>query len=115
MTRLRDVHAALERAAGILIELELLVCHSAFLRSPPSAAFLDFLLVALHDLGENVGLAQDQVLLGAELDLGAAVLGEDDLVTLLDVHLDVLAVFVPRAGADREDAPALRLLLGGVR
>src|SRR6188474_2051784 len=67
------------------------------------------------DLGQDVRLAQDQDLVGADLDLGAAVLGEDDLVTLLDVHLDVLAVLVPRPGADSQDAAALRLLLGGIR
>ena len=33
----------------------------------------------------------------------------------LEIHLDVLAVLVPRAGADGENATALRLLLGGVR
>src|SRR5918994_4385500 len=63
------------------------------------------------DLGQDVRLAQDQDLVGAELDLGSAVLGEDDLVTLLDVHLDVLPVLVTRAGTDCEDTAALRLLL----
>src|SRR5262245_56791984 len=62
------------------------------------------------DLGQDVRLAQDQDLVGAELDLGAAVLGEDDLVTLLHVHLDVLPVLVAGAGADGEDLAALRLL-----
>src|SRR6185503_12219687 len=66
------------------------------------------------DLGQDVRLAQDQDLVGSELDLGPAVLGEDDLVTLLDVHLDVLPVLVARAGTDREDLAALRLLLRGV-
>ena len=42
-------------------------------------------------------------------------LREDDLVALVDVHLDVLAVLVARARADGEDAAALRLLLRGVR
>src|SRR5213080_1621509 len=72
------------------------------------------LAVADH-LGQHVALAQDQDLVGTDLDLGSAVLGEDDLVTLLHVHLDVLAVIVPRAGAHCEDAAALRLLLRGVR
>src|SRR5207237_8255038 len=67
------------------------------------------------DLGEDVRFAQDQNLVGADLDLGAAVLAEDDLVTLLDVHGDVLAVLVAGAWADCQDAAALRLLLGGVR
>src|ERR687891_335734 len=79
-----------------------------------SVSLLDSRAVA-DDLRQDVRLAQDQVLVGADLDLGAAVLGEDDLVTLLQVHLDVLAVLVPGAGADRQDTAALRLLLGGVR
>ena len=37
-----------------------------------------------------------------------------DLVTLLDIHLDVLPLLVTRAGADRQDLAALRLLLSGV-
>src|SRR5687767_14192557 len=72
-------------------------------------------LAVADDLGEHVRFAQDQVVVGAELDLGAAVLREDDLVTVLEVHLDVLAVLVAGARANREDAAALRLLLRGVR
>src|ERR687892_138212 len=79
-----------------------------------SVSLLDSRAVA-DDLRQDVRLAQDQVLVGADLDLGAAVLGEDDLVTLLQVHLDELAVLVARAGAHGEDAAALRLLLGRVR
>src|SRR5919204_1495890 len=66
------------------------------------------------DLGEHVGLAQDQHLVGPELDLRAAVLGEDDLVALGDLHRHDLALVVAGAWAYREDATALRLLLGGV-
>src|SRR6476619_351929 len=73
-----------------------------------------FLRRMSDDLGEYVRLAQDQNLVGADLDLGAAVLGEDDLVALRDVHLDALPVLVARAGADRQDLAALRLLLGRV-
>src|SRR2546421_7438581 len=72
-------------------------------------------LARADDLREHVRLAQDQDLVGAELDLGAAVLREDDLVALGDVHRDELALVVPAARADGEDATALRLLLGGVR
>src|SRR5881398_662498 len=71
-------------------------------------------LAVANDLGEHVRLTQDQNLVGPELDLGPAVLAEDDLVAFLEIHLDVLPVLVPTAGADREDAAALRLLLGGV-
>src|SRR5262249_55918164 len=66
------------------------------------------------DLGQDVGLAEDQILLTADLDLGAAVLGIDDLVALLDVERDELAVLVA-AGADLEDAAGLRLLLCRIR
>src|SRR5499427_10217666 len=72
-------------------------------------------LAGTHDLGEHVRLAQDQVLVGADLDLGPAVLGEDDLVAVLQVHCDELSVVVPGARADGEDAAALRLLLRGIR
>src|SRR6476469_8041981 len=67
------------------------------------------------DLRQDVRLAQDQNLVGADLDLGSAVLAENDLVALFDVHGDVLAILVAGAWADRQDAAALRLLLGGVR
>src|SRR5512132_4258772 len=67
------------------------------------------------DLRKHVGLAQDQDIVRAEPDLGPAVLGEDDLVTLLHVHLDVLAVLVAGARPDGQDATALRLLLRRVR
>src|SRR4051812_44007303 len=72
-------------------------------------------LASPDDLGENVALAQDQVLVHADLDLSAAVLGEDDLVALLQVHCDELSVVVPAARADGEDAAALRLLLRRIR
>src|SRR5687768_10252386 len=63
-----------------------------------------------HDLGEHVRLAKNQVLVGAELHFGAAVLRVDDLVTDLDVHGDVLPVLVTATRADRHDAAALGLL-----
>src|ERR1700746_3333797 len=72
-------------------------------------------LAGARDLREPIRRAKDQVLVGAALDLGPAVLGEDDLVALLQVHRNELAVLVPGARADCEDAAALRLLLRGVR
>ena len=66
--------------------------------------------------GENVTGGEDEVLLAAVLDLGAAVLAVDDLVADLDVERDALvAVLVPAAGADGEDLALLRLLLRRVR
>src|SRR5205807_1756177 len=68
------------------------------------------LALAGDDLREDVRLAQDQVLIAGILDLGAAVLGEDDLVAVLDVERHQLPVFVA-TGAGREHLASLRLLL----
>src|SRR5919201_525976 len=62
-------------------------------------------------LREHVRLSENQHFVGPELDLGPAVLAEDDLVAFLEIHLDVLPVLVPGTGTDGEDAAALRLLL----
>src|SRR3954462_1722014 len=67
--------------------------------------------ISAGDLGEDVGLAQDQQVLAFDGDLGAAVLGVQDLVTLGDVERDALAVVVELALADREHLALLRLLL----
>jgi len=69
-----------------------------------------------HDLRENVRLAQDENLVGSDLDLGAAVLRKDDLVADRDVERDQFTRRLGTgAGANREHATALRLLLGRVR
>ena len=68
------------------------------------------------DLREHVALAQDQVVGALDPDLGAAVLREDDLVALGDVHRDALAgLAVAGARPGGDDAAALRLLERGVR
>src|SRR5204863_4373886 len=68
------------------------------------------------DLRQHVGSTENQVLLVADLDLGASVLRKDDLVALGDVQRNELTrMLAPLARADREHAPALRLLLGGIR
>src|SRR3954467_4820835 len=64
---------------------------------------------------EDVARAEDEELVAAVLDLGAAVLAVDDLVTDLDVERDAVAVVVDATGADRQDLTLLGLLLGGVR
>src|ERR671936_1286659 len=71
-------------------------------------------LAVANDLREHVRLTQDQNFVGSELDLGPAVLAEDDLVAFLEIHLDVLPVLVPCTGTDGEDTAALRLLFRGV-
>src|SRR4051794_4819838 len=67
------------------------------------------------DLGQDVGLAQDQQVLAVDLDLGSAVLAVEHGVALRDVERDALvAVVVVAAVADGDDLAALRLLLRGV-
>src|SRR5215207_8528922 len=66
------------------------------------------------DLGQDVALAQDQEVLAVDRDLGAAVLGVEDLVALRDVERHALAVIVELAVTDGEDLALLRLLLRGV-
>src|SRR6476469_4719671 len=67
------------------------------------------------DDGEDVAGGEDEVLLAAVLDLGAAVLAVDDPVADGDVERDAVAVVVDPAGTDREDLALLGLLLRGVR
>ena len=58
---------------------------------------------------------QDEELVAVDGHLGAAVLRVEDGVTDLDVEGDDVAGRLgPLAGADSEDGPLLRLLLGGV-
>src|SRR2546430_1883423 len=68
-------------------------------------------LAVADNFCESVRLAKDQHLVGTDLDLRSAVLAEDDLVILGDVHGNMLPVFVPGTGTYGEDAAALRLLL----
>src|SRR5438034_5800554 len=72
-------------------------------------------VVGLFEDGEDVLLAQDQVLLVVELHLGAGVLPEEDLVAGLDVEGDLLALVGHLAVADGDDLTLLGLLLRGVR
>src|SRR4051794_24338976 len=70
---------------------------------------------ALDD-GEDVAGGEDEVLLAAVLDLGAAILAVEDRVADADVERDaLLALVVEAARADRDDLALLGLLLRGVR
>src|SRR3954468_20640161 len=64
------VHAELEGLAGLDVVLQFLVSHVS----------LNLLRGSASDLGEDVGLAQDQQVLALDRDLGAAVLRVQDLV-----------------------------------
>src|ERR671936_1612042 len=82
-----------------------------------SFAYLRYLGLGARELAvtdalrEHIRLTQDQNFVGPGLDLGPAVLAEDDLVAFLEIHLDVVPALIPSAGADGEHAAALRLLL----
>src|SRR4051812_10375125 len=74
--------------------------------------FLSFSFgISPGDLGEAVDPRQNHKVLAFTGDLGAAVLGEKNLVTLEAVERDALAVVVELALADREHLALLRLLL----
>src|SRR5664279_4125752 len=64
---------------------------------------------------EDVLRADDQQVVALDLELGAGVLGVEDLVPDLDVHRLALAVLEDLARAGGQDGAFLRLLLGGVR
>src|SRR5579871_2980704 len=67
------------------------------------------------DLRQNVALAQDLDILSFDLDVGPAVLAEQNLVADLDADPASLAAVQEAAGADRFHLPTLRLLLSGIR
>src|SRR6059036_2520875 len=69
----------------------------------------------LLENGEDVFLAHDEVFLVVDLDLGARVLPEQDLVASLHVEGDLLAVVADLSRADGDHLTLLRLLLRRVR
>src|SRR4051812_34171319 len=83
---------------------------------PIGADVMRCLALSALDDGEDVTGGEDEELLAAVLDLGAAVLAVEDRVADLDVERDpLLALVVEAARADRQDLALLGLLLGGVR
>src|SRR6266566_1485165 len=62
----------------------------------------------------DVALFHDEVLNAIDFDLGARPFAEQDAVADLDVDRDQLAGLDAAAGANGDDPPLLRLLLGGV-
>ena len=58
----------------------------------------------------DVVLAHDQVVLTVDLDLGAAIFGEEDFVADFDIEFDLLAIVVELASTEGNDGPFLRLL-----
>src|SRR3989454_1347531 len=69
----------------------------------------------LLENGEDVFLAHDEEFLVVDLDLGARVLPEQDLVAGLHVEGDLLAVVADLSRADGDHLALLRLLLRRVR
>ena len=109
-----DVHAALESAPGILVELQLFVSHAFFFllgltHFAPAGSRVPTTFASTSD-SRRIRYSSVPTLISVP-----AVLGEDDLVALRQVHRDELSVVVPAARADGEDAAALRLLLRRIR
>src|SRR5207245_11074436 len=69
----------------------------------------------LLENGEDVFLAHDEVFFVVDLDLGARILAEQDLVAGLHVQRDFLAVVADLARPDGDHLALLSLLLAGVR
>src|SRR6266511_5025306 len=70
--------------------------------------------MSLVDLREHVRLAEDEQLVAVHGDLGAAVLGVEDLVALLDIERTAAAVLLHLTVADGDHLALLGLLLRGV-
>src|SRR4051812_43682575 len=66
------------------------------------------------DNGEDVGFLDDEDFFVADGDLGARVLGEQNFLTLLQLHRHSRAFF-EAARTDSDDFAFLRFLFGGIR
>ena len=104
----RDLHRVRQRVdarqdaiAGSCIEYDLFRSH--------------VLSSLLFDDAEDVVLAEDQVVFTFDLDLGAAVLAEQDEVALLDGERPDLSAIEDAPGSHRDDLGLDRLFLGGIR
>src|SRR5262249_41067195 len=80
----------------------------------PSLCFLLPKSLGLADLREYVRLAQDEQFIAVDGDLGASVLGVEDLIALTHVQRPAAAVLLDGSVADSEHLALLRLLLGRV-
>src|SRR5882757_7417301 len=64
---------------------------------------------------DQVVRVENLVFLAVNLDLGAAVFGDEHAVALLHFERDAFAIFVQLAGAEHDDDAFLRFFFGGVR
>src|SRR5699024_1507495 len=104
----------LERLPCRFIELNYL-CHASW---SPSCAVCESAPVdeSTGNDGQDVFLAEDQQVLIVDLELGARILREDDLVADLDVHREAIAIIIDDfAFANGDDRATLRLLLRRIR
>jgi len=58
--------------------------------------------------GQDVGFAQNQQLVGFELEFGARILGEQDALTLFDIGYDTLTAIENAARTDARNLALLR-------
>jgi hypothetical protein len=68
----------------------------------------------LLDLGQDLAVPEEVVLVLSDLDGRAAVLGNEDAITLGNTHGDTLAILVESAGANGENLGLVELLDAGL-
>src|SRR5438270_2167107 len=116
MATLRPRGPSVTLTALARASMPLFSCRRASASKIRSLAGIQFLLLRpVRDNGEQVALANDEVVLAVELDLCPGVLREQDRVATLDFHIDALSVVEHSAGADRQDGALLRLLACRIR
>src|SRR5215207_9531568 len=71
--------------------------------------------IELTEDRQDVLLRQDQVLLFLELEFGASIFGEQNLIPDRNVDRNAIAIVIQATCPHRDDGAALRLLLGRVR
>src|SRR6516164_3423855 len=97
-----DIHAFEHALACVIAETDFFSCHC---RDPRLLAF---------NHGHDVFFAHDHELFAVDLDLGSAVLAEQDLVADLHIERPNLTVFENLSFADRDDLSLHRLLGRGI-
>ena len=104
---------ARERLAGVFVELKLF-SHILLLFLIDCYDWGSTWMRAYFDDSEDVGLVDDEEIFAVDLDVGAAVLGDEDRVADCDGELDGVAIVVFSAGAERDDFRLLWLLFSGI-
>src|SRR5215831_10621203 len=81
---------------------------------PNTISFAAIVIRSLFDNREDVFLAENQVLFPIDFDFAAGILGEQHLVSRLELDLSYAAVLEQLAGPDRHHLRLDRLFLRGI-